>query len=95
MVTFVDKPTVHGGTDAFLAVKGRLTASTAAQPGYVRHQTLRHAGAPDVFPELAVCQDAAAHRKAVRSEEFPSLAQGLGPPATPGPGLYETIEGSA
>jgi long-chain acyl-CoA synthetase len=94
MVTFVNKLTVHGDTAAFLAVKGRLTAYMAAQPGYVSHQTLRHAGAPNVFLELAVWQDAAAHQKAVRSEEFQSLVKGLGPLATPDPGLYETLEES-
>ena len=94
MVTFVNKLTVHGDTAAFLAVKGRLTAYMAAQPGYVSHQTLRHAGAPNVFLELAVWQDAAAHGKAVRSEEFQALVKGLGPLATPDPGLYETVEES-
>ncbi|MFF3847875.1 antibiotic biosynthesis monooxygenase family protein [Streptomyces sp. NPDC002328] len=95
MVTFVNKLTVHGDLDAFLAVKGRLTAYMAAQPGYVSHRTLRHTGAPDVFLELAVWQDAAAHGRAVRSPEFQSLVQGLRPLATPDPGLYETVEESA
>ncbi|MEV6174980.1 antibiotic biosynthesis monooxygenase family protein [Streptomyces sp. NPDC051954] len=95
MVTFVNKLTVHGDLDTFLAVKGRLTSYMAAQPGYVSHQTLRHAGAPNVFLELAVWQDAAAHQQAVRSEEFQSLVKGLGPLATPDPGLYETVEESA
>lgn len=31
---------------------------------------------------------------AVRSQEFPSLVKGPGPLATPGPGLYETVEES-
>ncbi|MFF0885070.1 AMP-binding protein [Streptomyces sp. NPDC003456] len=95
MVTFVNKLTVHGDVDAFLAVKERLTSYMSAQPGYVSHQTLRHAGQPNVFLELAVWQDAAAHGRAVRSEEFQSLVKGLGPLATPEPGLYETVGASA
>ncbi|MFJ8546470.1 AMP-binding protein [Streptomyces sp. NPDC093586] len=95
MVTFVNKLTVHGDVDAFLAVKDKLTSYMSAQPGYVSHQTLRHAGQPNVFLELAVWQDAAAHRKAVRSEEFQSIVKGLGPLATPEPGLYETVGASA
>ncbi|MFJ5049828.1 AMP-binding protein [Streptomyces sp. NPDC088719] len=95
MVTFVNKLTVHGDVDAFLAVKDRLTSYMSGQPGYVSHQTLRHAGQPNVFLELAVWQDAAAHGKAVRSEEFQSIVEGLGPLATPEPGLYETVEASA
>ncbi|MFJ5779703.1 AMP-binding protein [Streptomyces sp. NPDC093094] len=95
MVTFVNKLTVHGDVDAFLAVKDRLTSYMSAQPGYVSHQTLRHAGQPNVFLELAVWQDAAAHGKAVRSEEFQAIVKGLGPLATPEPGLYETVEASA
>ncbi|MDG4865971.1 antibiotic biosynthesis monooxygenase [Streptomyces sp. T-3] len=95
MVTFVNKLTVHGDIDTFFDVKNRLTAYMAAQPGYISHQTLRHAGSPNVFLELAVWQDAAAHGKAVRSEEFQSLVKGLGPLATPDPGLYETVEDAA
>ncbi|WP_369193157.1 antibiotic biosynthesis monooxygenase family protein [Streptomyces djakartensis] len=95
MVTFVNKLTVHGDIDAFLAVKGRLTTYMSAQPGYVSHLTLRHAGEPNVFLELAVWKDAGAHRRAVRSEEFQSLVKGLGPLATPDPALYEIVEESA
>ncbi|MEG8279685.1 antibiotic biosynthesis monooxygenase family protein [Streptomyces sp. AHA2] len=95
MVTFVNKLTVHGDIDAFLAVKGRLTSYMSAQPGYVSHLTLRHAGEPHVFLELAVWKDAGAHRKAVRSEEFQSLVKDLGPLATPDPALYEIVEESA
>ncbi|MEU0580169.1 AMP-binding protein [Streptomyces griseoincarnatus] len=95
MVTFVNKLTVHGDVDAFLAVKDRLTSYMSAQPGYVSHQTLRHAGQPNVYLELAVWQDAAAHQKAVRSEEFQSIVKNLGPLATPEPGLYETVEAGA
>lgn len=94
MVTFVNKLTVHGDIDTFLAVKGQLTAYMSAQPGYVSHLTLRHAGEPNVFLELAVWKDADAHREAVRSEEFQSLVKGLGPLATPDPGLYEIVEES-
>ncbi|WP_160159809.1 antibiotic biosynthesis monooxygenase family protein [Streptomyces sp. WAC05374] len=95
MVTFVNKLTVHGDIDTFLAVKGRLTSYMSAQPGYVSHQTLRHAKAPNVFLELAVWQDAEAHQRAVRSEEFQAIVKGLGPLATPEPGLYETVEEAA
>jgi quinol monooxygenase YgiN len=95
MVTFVNKLTVHGDLDTFLAVKGKLTAYMSAQPGYVSHLTLRHAGEPNVYLELAVWKDAAAHQKAVRSEEFQLLVKGLGPLATPDPGLYEIVEESA
>ncbi|MGW0607660.1 AMP-binding protein [Streptomyces sp. NPDC002644] len=95
MVTFVNKLTVHGDLDAFLAVKGKLTSYMAAQPGYVSHRTLRHAADPRVFLELAVWQDADAHRRAVRGDEFQALVRRLGPLATPDPGLYETLEEAA
>ncbi|PWI07871.1 antibiotic biosynthesis monooxygenase [Streptomyces sp. NWU339] len=94
MVTFVNKLTVHGDIDAFLAVKSKLTAYMSAQPGYVSHLTLRHVGAPNVFLELAVWQDAGTHRKAVRSEQFQSLVKDLDPLATPDPGMYEIVEES-
>lgn len=95
MVTFVNKLTVHGDLDEFLAVKGKITSYMASQPGYVSHLTLRHAGSPNIFLELAVWQDAAAHGKAVRSDEFQSLVKGLASLATPDPGLYEKVEESA
>ncbi|MGW3989871.1 antibiotic biosynthesis monooxygenase family protein [Streptomyces sp. NPDC004830] len=95
MVTFVNKLIVHGDMDAFLAVKDRLTAYMSAQPGYVSHQTLRQAGQPNVYLELAVWRDATAHGTAVRSKEFQSLVHRLRPLATPEPGLYETVEASA
>ncbi|WP_435272924.1 AMP-binding protein [Streptomyces parvulus] len=95
MVTFVNKLTVHGDLDTFLGVKSRLTAYMAAQPGYVSHQVMRHAWHPNVYLELAVWEDADAHQKAVRSEEFQALVKQLGPLATPEPGLFETVEASA
>jgi quinol monooxygenase YgiN len=94
MVTFVNKLTVHGDLDTFLGVKNRLTAFMAAQPGYVSHQVMRHAWHPNVYLELAVWEDADAHRRAVRSTEFQSLVGQLGPLATPEPGLFETVEAS-
>ncbi|MEU9587195.1 AMP-binding protein [Streptomyces werraensis] len=95
MVTFVNKLTVHGDLDTFLSVKNQLTAYMAAQPGYVSHQVMRHAWHPNVYLELAVWEDADAHQRAVRSEEFQALVKQLGPLATPEPGLFETVEASA
>ncbi|MDG9723659.1 MULTISPECIES: AMP-binding protein [unclassified Streptomyces] len=95
MVTFVNKLTVHGDLDTFLAVKHKLTAYMAAQPGYVSHQVMRHAWHSNVYLELAVWEDADAHQKAVRSDEFQSLVKQLGPLASPEPGLFETVEASA
>ncbi|KPI14886.1 MULTISPECIES: antibiotic biosynthesis monooxygenase [unclassified Streptomyces] len=92
MVTFVNKLTVHGDIDRFLAVKDRLTAYMSSQPGYIGHEALRHLGDERIFLELAVWQDAEAHRNAVRSEQFQALVKDLGPLATPEPGLYETVE---
>ncbi|MFE7840156.1 antibiotic biosynthesis monooxygenase family protein [Streptomyces sp. NPDC057474] len=91
MVTFVNKLTVHGDVEEFLAAKDRVTAYMSAQPGYLGHQTLRQAGSANVFLELAVWQDAAAHRAAVTSEAFGALVGALRPLATPEPGLYETL----
>ncbi|MGP4012664.1 antibiotic biosynthesis monooxygenase family protein [Streptomyces sp. 4N124] len=95
MVTFVNKLTVHGDIDAFLAVKDRLTAYMSAQPGHVSNQTLRHVGDSRVFLEVAVWQDAASHQRAARSEEFQALVKQLVPHAAPEPGLYQTVEESA
>jgi long-chain acyl-CoA synthetase len=92
VVTFVNKLTVHGDIDTFLAVKERLTAYMSAQPGHVSNQTLRHVGRPDVFLESAVWESAAAHQQAVRSQEFQALVQQLMPLAGAEPGLYETVE---
>ncbi|KMO94118.1 antibiotic biosynthesis monooxygenase family protein [Streptomyces sp. NPDC051582] len=92
MVTFVNKLTVHGDIDRFLAVKDRLTAYMSSRPGYIGHEALRHLGDERVFLELAVWEDAQAHADAVRSEEFQALVKDLGPLATPEPGLYETVE---
>jgi antibiotic biosynthesis monooxygenase (ABM) superfamily enzyme len=44
MVTFVNKLTVHGDVEEFLAAKDRVTAYMSAQPGYLGHRTLRLAG---------------------------------------------------
>jgi quinol monooxygenase YgiN len=95
VVTFVNKLTVHGDIDAFLAVKDRLTAYMSAQPGHISNQTLRHVGERNVFIEVAVWEDADSHRRAARSEEFQTLIQQLMPLAAPEPGLYETAEESA
>jgi quinol monooxygenase YgiN len=91
MVTFVNKLTVHGDVEEFLAAKDRVTAYMSAQPGYVDHQTLRLVGSEPVFLELAQWQDAAAHRAAVTSPAFRELVGGLRQLATPDPGLYETL----
>lgn len=45
MATFVNKLTVHGDHETFLAVRNRLTAYMAAQPGYVGHQHLQPSSA--------------------------------------------------
>jgi quinol monooxygenase YgiN len=92
MVTFVNKLTVHGDIDEFLAVKDRLTAYMSSQPGYLGHEGLRSLGDDRVFLELAVWENPAAHQRAVRSKEFQALVKDLGPLATPEPGLYETVE---
>ncbi|MFE0315507.1 antibiotic biosynthesis monooxygenase family protein [Streptomyces albogriseolus] len=89
MVTFVNKLTVHGDPDEFAAVRARLTAYMAAQPGYAGHRTLRHAGDPAVHLEIAEWESAAAHRAAVTSEEFQRLVAGLRPLVTAEPALYE------
>ncbi|WP_405892109.1 hypothetical protein OG272_46180 [Streptomyces sp. NBC_00104] len=47
------------------------------------------------FLEPALRQDTAAHRRAVRGQEFQTLLQSLRPPATPDRGRYETVEASA
>ncbi|MFE0773062.1 AMP-binding protein [Streptomyces sp. NPDC058861] len=91
MVTFVNKLSVHGDLTEFLAAKSRVTAYMSTQPGYISHQTLRMVGAPNVYVELAVWEDAAAHRAAVTSEGFQRLVKGLAALATPEPGLYETV----
>ncbi|MFE5510877.1 antibiotic biosynthesis monooxygenase family protein [Streptomyces sp. NPDC056529] len=91
MVTFVNKFSVHGDLTEFLAAKSRVTAYMSTQPGYVSHQTLRMVGAPNVYVELAVWEDAAAHRAAVTGEGFQRLVEGLAALATPEPGLYETV----
>jgi quinol monooxygenase YgiN len=92
VVTFVNKLTVHGDIDTFLAVKDRLTAYMSAQPGHVSNQTLRHVGERNVFIEVAVWRDAAAHQQAARSEQFQALIRQLVPLAQPEPGLYESVE---
>ncbi|MGX1673424.1 antibiotic biosynthesis monooxygenase family protein [Streptomyces sp. NPDC055400] len=91
MVTFVNKLTVHGDVEEFLAAKDRVTAYMSAQPGYLGHRTLRLAGGEPVFLELADWQDAAAHRAAVTSPAFGALVGGLKQLATPEPALYETV----
>ncbi|MFI7011786.1 antibiotic biosynthesis monooxygenase family protein [Streptomyces sp. NPDC050145] len=91
MVTFVNKLTVHGDVEEFLAAKDRVTAYMCAQPGYLGHQTLRLSGGAPVFLELAQWQDAAAHRAAVTHPDFQALVGGLRGLATPEPGLYEVL----
>ncbi|MET8944915.1 antibiotic biosynthesis monooxygenase family protein [Streptomyces sp. NPDC004542] len=95
MVTFVNKLTVHGDLETFLAVKDRLTAYMSAQPGHVRNKTLRHVGDPRIFLEYAVWEDAASHRRAAGSEEFQHLVQQLVRFASAEPGLYESVEEAA
>ncbi|MGW0737599.1 antibiotic biosynthesis monooxygenase family protein [Streptomyces sp. NPDC002851] len=91
MVTFVNKLTVHGDHDAFLAVRDRLTAFMTSRPGYVSHQQLRGLGpGPDpVHLEIAVWESAEAHRAAVTSEEFQSIVRDLKPLVSAEPGMYE------
>ncbi|MFF9778203.1 antibiotic biosynthesis monooxygenase family protein [Streptomyces sp. NPDC013978] len=91
MVTFVNKLTVHGDVEEFLAAKDRVTAHMSTQPGYLGHQTLRLVGGKPVFLELAQWQDAAAHRAAVTHPDFQALVGGLRQLATPEPGLYEVL----
>ncbi|MCX5381172.1 antibiotic biosynthesis monooxygenase [Streptomyces sp. NBC_00091] len=91
MVTFVNKLNVHGDLTRFLAAKSRVTRFVSAQPGCVSHQTLRLVGTANVFVELSVWEDAAAHRAAVTSTGFRELAQDLSVLATREQGLYETL----
>ncbi len=94
MVTFVNKLTVHGDHEAFLAVRKRLTAYMSAQPGYVSHQHLRRLGEGVVYLELAVWQDAAAHRAAFSTPGFQELLAELKPLVSAEPGMYEPVDTS-
>ncbi|MFF5448527.1 AMP-binding protein [Streptomyces sp. NPDC012888] len=91
MVTFVNKLTVHGDIDEFLAAKDRITAYMSAQPGHIANRTLRSVGEPDVFIEVADWEDAASHQAAVRSEGFAALVGPLAALAKPEPGLYAPL----
>ncbi|ALC18508.1 antibiotic biosynthesis monooxygenase family protein [Streptomyces pristinaespiralis] len=95
MVTFVNKLTVHGDHDAFLAVRARLTAYMSAQPGYVSHQNLRALGAGNVHLEIAVWDSAEAHRAAVGSDGFRAIVADLKPLVTAEPAMYETEDAAA
>jgi quinol monooxygenase YgiN len=88
MVTFVNKLTVHGDHDAFLAVRARLTAYMSAQPGYISHQNLRALGADNVHLEIAVWNSAADHRAAVSSDGFAAIVADLKPLVTAEPAMY-------
>jgi quinol monooxygenase YgiN len=88
MVTFVNKLTVHGDPDAFLAVRARLTAYMSAQPGYISHQNLRALGQDNVHLEIAVWQSAEAHRAAVAGDGFAALIADLKLLVTAEPAMY-------
>ncbi|MEU3921926.1 MULTISPECIES: antibiotic biosynthesis monooxygenase family protein [unclassified Streptomyces] len=92
MATFVNKLTVHGDHETFLAVRNRLTAYMAAQPGYVGHQHLRRLGEGHVYLEIATWQDAAAHRTAFATEGFQQLLAELRPLVSAEPGMYEPVD---
>jgi quinol monooxygenase YgiN len=90
MVFFVNKLTVHGDHDTFLALRARLSAYMATQPGYLGHQHLRRLGEAEVvYLELAQWQDAAAHRAAFTSPAFQQLLAELRPLVSAEPALYE------
>ncbi|MFD7627261.1 AMP-binding protein [Streptomyces sp. NPDC059851] len=91
MVTFVNKLTVHGDINAFLAAKDRITTYMSAQPGHVAHRTLHSLTEPHVFLEVADWENPDAHQAAVRSDGFRALVGALAAHATPEPGLYETL----
>ncbi|WP_331733528.1 antibiotic biosynthesis monooxygenase family protein [Streptomyces sp. NBC_01276] len=95
MVTFVNRLDVHGDLSEFLAVKTRAARFVRAQPGCVSHQTLRLVGPANVYVELSVWRDAAAHRAAVTSEGFRNLSRDLAELATPETALYETVTDAA
>ncbi|MCB5178565.1 antibiotic biosynthesis monooxygenase family protein [Streptomyces antimicrobicus] len=92
MVTFVNKLTVHGDIEEFLAAKERISAFMSAQPGHIAHRTLNSLGEPNVFVEIAEWVDAASHRAAMTSETFRELVGPLAALATPEPGLFRTVE---
>ncbi|MFJ3927855.1 antibiotic biosynthesis monooxygenase family protein [Streptomyces sp. NPDC090022] len=92
MVTFVNKLTVHGDVEEFLAAKERISAFMSAQPGHIAHRTLGSLGEPNVFIEIAEWLDAASHQAAMRSETFRELVGPLAALATPEPGLFRTLE---
>ncbi|RSS83378.1 antibiotic biosynthesis monooxygenase [Streptomyces sp. WAC06614] len=92
MVTFVNKLTVHGDIEEFLAAKEKISAFMSAQPGHIAHRTLNSLGEPHVFIEIAEWLDAASHRAAVTSETFRELVGPLAALATPEPGLFRTVE---
>ncbi|MET7622266.1 antibiotic biosynthesis monooxygenase family protein [Streptomyces sp. NPDC005408] len=92
MATFVNKLTVHGDHETFLAVRNRITAYMATQPGYLGHQHLRRLGEGHVYLEIAVWQDAAAHRAAFGTPGFQQLLAELKPLVTAEPAMYEPVD---
>ncbi|OEJ22412.1 antibiotic biosynthesis monooxygenase family protein [Streptomyces subrutilus] len=95
MPTFINKLTVQGDINEFLAAKEAITAFMSSQPGHIGNQTLRSLSEPGVFVEVAHWDDPAAHQAAVSSAEFRSLVAPLAALAKPEPGLFEVVESGA
>ncbi|MEU9255530.1 antibiotic biosynthesis monooxygenase family protein [Streptomyces sp. NPDC048270] len=95
MTTFINKLTVQGDVNEFLAAKEPITAFMSSRPGHIGNRTLRNLNEPGVFVEVAHWDDQAAHQAAVGSAEFRSLVAPLAALATPEPGLYEVVEAGA
>ncbi|MGR4884860.1 antibiotic biosynthesis monooxygenase family protein [Streptomyces sp. LARHCF249] len=91
MVTFINKLTVFGDVNEFLAAKEPLTAFMSAQPGHVGNRTLRNLDEPNVFIEIAHWDDHAAHQAVVGSAEFRALVAPLVALAKPEPALWTTL----
>ncbi|GAO10341.1 antibiotic biosynthesis monooxygenase [Streptomyces lydicamycinicus] len=91
MFTFINRFTVDGDTAEFEKRLADITAHMTRQPGFHSHRLYRSGKDPKVYVELAEWEDAAAHQRAARTEEFLAAVRHVQQLATADPAPYTLL----
>ncbi|MGR4884859.1 antibiotic biosynthesis monooxygenase family protein, partial [Streptomyces sp. LARHCF249] len=91
MLTFINKMTVLGDVNEFLAAKEPVTAYLGGTAKHVGSRTLRNLGEPNVFIYIAHWDDKEAFEAAVGSEEYSALAAPLAALVKSEPATWTTL----
>ncbi|MFE3170900.1 antibiotic biosynthesis monooxygenase family protein [Amycolatopsis sp. NPDC059090] len=94
MFYLINRFTVHGDTDEFLAILAEINAYMKTQPGFRFHRLYRSVNEPNVFVETAEWEERELHKAAISSDRFLEPVKKIRQHATAEPGPFELVRES-